>query len=210
MCLAVMNNLESRKQVQQDLLIGDLKEGLEHAVKVSNLACFLGRELGETEKVCVELANAGMVHDIGKMKLSSYLYGRVEDSWKIESNKYMRLHSQLGYEILKEFKYSDFVLETVKYHHENYDGSGYPENLRGKDIPYGARIMRVCDVFAALTSDRPYRKAFEQDAAMELMAEEFKNFDMKIFLAFQRMICSGDMDEILQNRQLVLDEEKAE
>ena len=199
-----MSDVNSRKQLQQEVLIGDLKEGLEHAVKVSNLAYFLGRELGESEKLCIELANAGMVHDIGKMRLSSYLYGRIEDSLKIESTKYMRLHSQLGYEILKDFEYSDFVLETVKYHHENYDGSGYPENLKGKDIPYGARIVRVCDVFAALTSDRPYRKAFEQDVAMELMAEEFKNFDMKIFLAFQKMICSGEMDDVLENRKLVL------
>lgn len=199
-----MSKEDNKKSVQQELLISDLKEGLEHAVKVSNLAFYLGKELGEDEEMCIELANAGMVHDIGKMKLSSYLYGRAEDSLRIEGSKYMRLHSELGYEILKGLDYSDFVRETVKYHHENYDGSGYPENLRGKNIPYGARIIRVCDVFSALTSDRPYRKAFENEVAMELMAEEFKNFDMKIFLTFQKMICSGEMDGILEERQLVL------
>lgn len=194
----------SKKPEEEEIVIEDLKEGLEHAVRVSNLAYFLGKELGESEELCIELANAGMVHDIGKLRLSSYLYGRARDSLKIESTKYMRLHSKIGFEILKQFEYSDFVLKTVKYHHENYDGSGYPENLKGEDIPYGARIIRVCDVFAALTSDRPYRTSFDQETAMELMAEEFKNFDMKIFLAFQRMICSGEIDDVLKNRKLTL------
>lgn len=197
----VENNVED---AEDEIVIGDMKAGLEHAVQVSNLAYFLAKELGQKEEVCIELANAGMVHDIGKMRLSDYLYGRAKDSLHIESTKYMRLHPQVGYEILKKFGYSDFVLETVKYHHENYDGSGYPENLQGEEIPFGARVMRVCDVFAALTSDRPYRSAFDRDTAMELMAEEFKNFDMKIFLAFQKLICTGELDDVLENRKIDL------
>ena len=197
----VENNVED---AEDEIVIGDMKAGLEHAVQVSNLAYFLAKELGQKEEVCIELANAGMVHDIGKMRLSDYLYGRAKDSLHIESTKYMRLHPQVGYEILKKFDYSDFVLETVKYHHENYDGSGYPENLQGEEIPFGARVMRVCDVFAALTSDRPYRSAFDRDTAMELMAEEFKNFDMKIFLAFQKLICTGELDDVLENRKIDL------
>lgn len=197
----VENNVED---AEDEIVIGDMKAGLEHAVQVSNLAYFLAKELGQEEEVCIELANAGMVHDIGKMRLSDYLYGRAKDSLHIESTKYMRLHPQVGYEILKKFGYSDFVLETVKYHHENYDGSGYPENLQGEEIPFGARVMRVCDVFAALTSDRPYRSAFDRDTAMELMAEEFKNFDMKIFLAFQKLICTGELDDVLENRKIDL------
>lgn len=192
------------EDAEDEIVIGDMKEGLEHAVQVSNLAYFLAKELGQDEAVCMELANAGMVHDIGKIRLSAYLYGRAEDSMHIESTKYMRLHPQVGYEILKTCGYSEFILETVKYHHENYDGSGYPDNLKGDMIPFGARIMRVCDVFAALTSNRPYRSAFDRDTAMELMAEEFKNFDMKIFLAFQKLICSGEMDDILEERKLDL------
>ncbi len=191
---------------EDEIVVGDLKEGLEHAVVVSNLAYYLGKELGESQHVCQELANAGIVHDIGKMKLSSYLYGRAKDLLKIESNKYLHLHPEVGYEILRDREYSQFVLETVRYHHENYDGSGYPNNLKGEEIPYGARIVRVCDVFAALTSDRPYRKAFDKDTAMELMAEQFKDFDMRIFLAFQSMICSGSMDSIMEERQLKLTE----
>ena len=74
------------------------------------------------------------------------------------------------------------------YHHENYDGTGYPENLAGEEIPIGGRILRVCDVFAALSSDRPYRTAFDVATVVELMIDEIKNFDMEVFLTFQRVI----------------------
>ena len=93
----------------------------------------------------------------------------------------MRMHSTLGYEELKDQGYSEFVLESILYHHENYDGTGYPDNLIGDQIPIGARILRVCDVFAALTSDRPYRTAFDVATVMELMIDEIKNFDMEVF-----------------------------
>ena len=107
----------------------------------------------------------------------------------------MRMHPRLGYEILIRYDFSDFIIESILYHHENYDGSGYPENLAGDSIPIGGRILRVCDVYAALTSERPYRQAFDQDTALELMIDEVKNFDMKVFLAFQRVIHEEDFLE---------------
>ena len=120
--------------------------------------------------------------------------------------RFVRTHSTLGYELLQGRGYSDFVLESILYHHENYDGTGYPANLAGEKIPFGARILRICDVYCALTSDRPYRSAFTRKQAMELMTEEVKNFDLKMFLAFQRVIHSGsrkaielsDVDELIR------------
>jgi HD-GYP domain-containing protein (c-di-GMP phosphodiesterase class II) len=106
----------------------------------------------------------------------------------IEEIKYVRRHTQLGYEALKNKGYSSFVLEAVYYHHENFDGSGYPENLRGEEIPLGSRILRVCDTYAALTEKRPYRDAFDSQTAVRMMIDEVKNFDMQIFLAFQRVV----------------------
>ena len=88
-----------------------------------------------------------------------------------------------------------FILETILYHHENYDGSGYPENLEGEDIPLGARILRVCDVFIALTSDRSYRRALDVDTAVQLMIEEVKNFDMEVFLAFMKVVHEVDVNK---------------
>ncbi|MDO4272667.1 MAG: HD domain-containing phosphohydrolase [Eubacteriales bacterium] len=155
---------------------------------VSNLAYAVAEELGLPKEKCYELAIAGMLHDIGKLKLTGYINGQENDPLVIEELKYVRMHSKLGYEELKDQGYSDFVLDSILYHHENYDGSGYPSNKSGDEIPVGARILRVCDVFAALSSDRPYRKAFDMDSVMELMIEEVKNFDMEVFLAFQRVV----------------------
>lgn len=166
----------------------DLSSELNHGMVVSNLAYAVAEELGLHKDQCYELAIAGMLHDIGKLKLTGYINGQESDPLVIEELKYVRMHSTLGYEELKGQGYSDFILESILYHHENYDGSGYPANKSGEDIPIGARILRVCDVFAALSSDRPYRKAFEMGAVMGLMIEEVKNFDMEVFLAFQRVV----------------------
>ena len=170
------------------LLDFDLSEELNHGLAVSNLAYAVAAELGQDEEFCYQMAIAGMLHDIGKLKLTDYINGQENDPLLIEELKYVRMHSSLGYEELKDQGYSELVLQSVLYHHENYDGSGYPSNLRGDSIPLGARILRVCDVYAALSSDRPYRKAFDVSTVIELMIDEIKNFDMEVFLAFQRVV----------------------
>ena len=170
------------------LLDFDLSEELNHGIAVSNLAYAVAAELGQDEEFCYQMAIAGMLHDIGKLKLTDYINGQENDPLLIEELKYVRMHSSLGYEELKDQGYSELVLQSVLYHHENYDGSGYPSNLRGDSIPLGARLLRVCDVYAALSSDRPYRKAFDVSTVIELMIDEIKNFDMEVFLAFQRVV----------------------
>lgn len=170
------------------LLDFDLSEELNHGIVVSNLAYAVAAELGQDEEFCYQMAIAGMLHDIGKLKLTDYINGQENDPLLIEELKYVRMHSSLGYEELKDQGYSELVLQSVLYHHENYDGSGYPSNLRGDSIPLGARILRVCDVYAALSSDRPYRRAFDVSTVIELMIDEIKNFDMEVFLAFQRVV----------------------
>ena len=184
-------------EMEQDVFSGetineylseDLSAGLLHAMCVSDLAAKLARELGLTEDQIQEIALAGMVHDIGKLKISRYIYGRQEDTMRIEETQYIRRHAQLGEQILRKQGVSDNICNMGLYHHENYDGSGYPFNLRGEEIPLGARILRVCDVFAALIADRPYRKAFDINTAIRLLIDEVKNFDMRIFLAFQSVV----------------------
>ncbi len=166
----------------------DLSSELNHGIIVSNLAYDVAKELGQNEEFCYQMAIAGILHDIGKLKLTGYIDGQEKDPLLIEELKYVRMHSALGYEELKNQGYSDIVLESILYHHENYDGTGYPSNLSGKEIPLGARILRVCDVYAALSSDRPYRRAFDITTVIDLMIDEIKNFDMEVFLAFQRVI----------------------
>ena len=166
----------------------DLSAELNHGMAVSNLAYAVAMQLGLDSKLCYELAIAGMLHDIGKLKLTCYINGQENDPLVIEELKFVRMHPTLGYEELKDQGYSDFILESILYHHENYDGSGYPSNKAGEEIPIGARILRVCDVFTALSSDRPYRRAFDMETVMELMIDEVKNFDMNVFIAFQKVI----------------------
>lgn len=176
----------------------DLNAGLMHAICVSDLAGKLARELELSEEEIKEIALAGMLHDIGKLKISRYIYGRREDTMQIEETRYIRRHAQLGEQILRQEGFSDNICNMVLYHHENYDGSGYPFNLCGDEIPLGARILRVCDVFAALISDRPYRKAFDMNTAILLLIDEVKNFDMRVFLAFQSVIHNQSTVEELE------------
>lgn len=173
-----------------------VEENISHGVCVSNLAYAVAKELGLPEEQCHKLAVAGFLHDIGKIKLNTYVYDR-EKTFIIDEMRYMRLHPSLGYAILKEREYDEEILEAVLYHHENIDGSGYPNNLAGEEIPLGGRILRVCDAFGALISNRPCREAFAKDTALEIMVEEAKYFDMRVYLAFQRVSHSEEIGKIL-------------
>ena len=168
-----------------------------HGIVVSNLAYFVAKEMKLPEEQCYNLAIAGILHDIGNLKLRSYVYEEKEAKLNIDEMRYVRLHPTLGYAILKECGYDEDVLVAVLYHHENADGSGYPNNLKNEDIPLNARILRVCDAFGSLISNRMYRSAFDIETALTIMIEEVKNFDMKVFLAFQKVTQSEDMNNML-------------
>lgn len=176
----------------------DLDDLIKHGIVVSNLAGKVAREMNRSEEFVNTIVQAGLLHDIGKLRIGNYLYGRQDGELKVEEIKYVRMHSILGYGILKRQDYDENVLNAVLHHHENYDGTGYPNNLKGEDIPLEARVLRVCDVFGALVAHRPYRKAFPADVAIRLMINEIKNFDMKCFLALQRVVNSDSFSELSQ------------
>ena len=195
----------SDADVMKYTLNKEMPEAIEHGIHVSNMACLIGREMGLSEKMLYELAQAGVLHDIGKIQLSNYMNGGNEDSFVLEQLRYVRMHSKLSADILRDKDYSDFIIDSILYHHENYDGSGYPDNLVGDSIPLGARILRVCDVFIALTSDRPYRKAFDVETTVALMIDEVKNFDMKVFLAFLKVVHELDIDRDIKKTNVKID-----
>lgn len=191
------------EQSEEEEFREDLDEAISHGILVSNLAYMIAKELDAPEEFCYEMAQAGMLHDIGKLRLGQYLYGRRKDALKIEEMKYVRMHPKLGLETLKkENKYSENIMNSIYHHHENYDGTGYPDNIKGEQIPYGARILRTCDVFAALVSERPYRAAFDIETAIDLMIDEVKNFDMEIFLAFLKVVHS---EEFVRIREYIVE-----
>lgn len=200
----------SKKVDFETALNENMEEVIEHSICVSNVSYYLARELDMPEEECEDMALAGMLHDIGKIKLEYYMYGQDDSEYTVEQMRYMRMHSKLSYDILKSKDYSDFILSSILFHHENYDGSGYPDNLVGTDIPIGARILRVSDVFSALISDRAYRDAFDENTAIELMIDEVKNFDMKIFLAFQRVVHEVDIEELTGDRKKPVTNRKEE
>ena len=110
------------------------------------------------------------------------------------------------YDLLKKYDYSDNIMDVVLSHHECFDGSGYPNGLVGEQIPLGARILKVADEFAALISDRPYRKAFDIDTAVTIMIDEIKNMDIRVFLLFQRLIHEDSTIELINNSRLDIDD----
>ncbi|MBQ0059998.1 MAG: HD domain-containing protein, partial [Lachnospiraceae bacterium] len=133
----------------------NLKAELEHGIYVSLLAAATATDMNLPEEEVKTITLAGLVHDVGKLRLKVDMEADDEHRRFItEELKHVRGHARQSYEWLKDRGFPEEVLEIVMNHHENYDGSGYPNKLVGEMIPLGARVIRVCDVFAALTSDR--------------------------------------------------------
>jgi two-component system response regulator RpfG len=133
---------------------------MEHALSVAALARRIGRQMQMGEKDCAMLSVAGMLHDIGKMGIPPALLNKpgalTPDEYKI-----IQWHPTMGYLMLSSLPDAvhQEAAKAANMHHERLDGSGYPDGLRGDQIPLIARIVAVADVYDALVSDRPYRKA---------------------------------------------------
>lgn len=174
----------------------DLEDAIDHGVLVTKTVRLLCETLGLTEEFRQNVCVAAGVHDIGKLSLGDMLYGRNKGGMQITELHYMRMHATTGRDMLAACEYPETVLQAVYHHHENYDGSGYPDNLVGTKIPLSARILKVCDSFCALISERPYREAFDTDTALEMMIEDSKDLDMGIFLEFIKLYHSEQFREI--------------
>lgn len=190
---------------KNDEVMEEFHTSINHGIYVSNTAYLLAEEIELKEEQCYELAVAGMLHDIGKIRASKLLYVEQPDHhFVIKQLNYLRKHPFLGFDLLKDKGYSDFVLESILFHHENYDGSGFPSNLSGDLIPLGARILRISDVFVTLVTDKTYRAAYDVDTALEFMIGEVKNFDMKLFLAFMNLVRDIDIDRNIKRNRINL------
>jgi len=168
------------------LLSLTMSQEVAHGRMVSNLAYEVGRELGYPEEQLRELTTAGFFHDIGKSELRKKNGG--EADLVVEEMNAVRLHPSVGCEILRRHGFSEYICDAVLHHHENYDGSGYPDNIAGEDIAEAACILRVCDVFCALTSERAYRGAYSNDEAIRMMIGEVEKYEIRVFLALQRVL----------------------
>ena len=133
-----------------------------HSQRVSDMCVIVCRLLGMAETDCEKIHIAAHLHDIGKIGVPDAVLkkeGRLTD----EEFEEIKKHSVIGAEILAHSKRLSELCDLVRHHHERYDGRGYPDKLTAEDIPYGARIIAVCDSIDAMTSNRCYRKAFDFD-----------------------------------------------
>jgi putative nucleotidyltransferase with HDIG domain len=142
-----------------------------HSMRVSRLACMMGEKVGLTSDQLKALERGALLHDIGKIGISDTILHKpgklTEDEWKI-----MRMHPDIGSRIVERIPFLQDCMPVVRYHHERWDGTGYPIGLKGEDIPVFARIFAVADVFDALTSKRTYRKRSTPDDALAYLREQ--------------------------------------
>ncbi|HET6807128.1 MAG TPA: HD-GYP domain-containing protein [Frateuria sp.] len=160
-----------------------------HSVAVAALMMALGRRLGFEGAALTELGVAGLLHDIGKVGVPDATLNKPGRLEPLELAS-VRQHPELGWDILRrESAAGPVALEVCLHHHEKTDGSGYPHRLGGEAISRVARMGAICDVYDAITSDRPYKRGWEPAEAIRRMAEwQEGHFDRQIFHAFVRLI----------------------
>jgi putative nucleotidyltransferase with HDIG domain len=142
-----------------------------HIRRVQFAAVGLARELGITDELSLRaIEAAALLHDTGKIAIPEHILNKPGKLTPAEFEK-MKLHAPIGAEILSSIDFPYPVVPIVRHHHENWDGTGYPDKVKGTDIPLGARILSVVDCFDALTSDRPYRSRMTDEAAIAILLE---------------------------------------
>ena len=144
---------------------------LGHCERLADVSARIGEKLGLPEEEIKALRRAGIVHDIGKVVVPDAILLK-PGPLTAEETEIMRKHPVVGERICAPLRNFRLVLPIIRHHHERHDGSGYPDGLRGDDIPITAAILQLADVFDALTTDRPYRAASTPDVALKIMYEE--------------------------------------
>ena len=142
-----------------------------HIRRVQAYAVGLAQQLGVADQKLIQaIEAAALLHDMGKLAVPEYILNKPGKLTAAEFEK-MKLHASVGADILSAIEFPYPVVPIVRHHHENWDGSGYPQGLRSTDIPIGARILSVVDCFDALTSDRPYRPRLPDNDALKILID---------------------------------------
>jgi len=151
-----------------------------HSRRVSYLFGKVLRKIGFEEDKIDLLTHIAGLHDIGKIGISEYIL-RKPSSLTVKEYEEIKRHPLIGYKILKSMKFLKNGLSVVLYHHEKFNGQGYPEGLKGEEIPYEVRIFSIIDVYDALVTDRCYRKRMSsREALRELESRGGKDFDPRL------------------------------
>jgi putative two-component system response regulator len=163
-----------------------------HCDRLAKYAVAMAERLGLPLEQRVALRRAGVVHDIGKTAVPEQILGKkgplTDSEWIV-----MRQHPAIGERICSPLKSFRLVLPIIRHHHEKLDGSGYPDGLKGDQIPLTARILQITDIYDALTTDRSYRAALPQNVALEIMREEVRRgwWDRALLDEFERFVTAS-------------------
>jgi len=167
------------------------RETVGHTRRVAEMAARLARKLGCNEEEIIQIRRGGLLHDIGKMGIPDSILLK-PDVLTSEEQEIMRKHPIYAYNMLSQIKYLQPALDIPYCHHERWDGTGYPRGLKGKEIPLAARIFSVVDVWDALRSDRPYRKAWNKKKVLQHLRQgSGKHFDPEIVSVFLSLVEEG-------------------
>ena len=159
-----------------------------HSVAVCALMVSLGRQLGLDDDQCREAGMAGMLHDLGKAAMPQDVLNK-PGKLTPEEFEIIKQHPVKGYEMLVEgAKVSAGAMDVVLHHHERFDGTGYPHKLAGEKISLLSRMGAICDVYDAVTSDRPYKAGWDPAHALSQMATWKGHFDTKVFQSFVKSV----------------------
>jgi putative two-component system response regulator len=160
-----------------------------HCDRLSKYSVALGDKLGLPQDLRVALRRGGLIHDIGKLAVPEHILLK-PGPLTPEERKIMEQHTVIGEGICAPLRSFRQVLPIIRHHHEKQDGSGYPDGLKGEQVPLTARILQVTDIYDALTTDRPYRKALLPEKAFAIMREELKRgwWDSSVLNEFEAVV----------------------
>jgi polar amino acid transport system substrate-binding protein len=160
---------------------------IRHCVRVANFSMTLADALSLSHIEKEELYISGLFHDIGKAFLRQDILNK-PGRLTITERKHIETHPVFSYQEAKNVGFSDAIANNILHHHENFDGTGYPDRIKGHQIPLGARILKITDTFDALTSDRPYRKALAVPEVLVIMSNHTDHYDPELYLLFIHLV----------------------
>lgn len=189
-----VNDLEEQHRQTCEMAVRSILQALEckdkytygHSMRVTYFALVVGRELGLDENEMYNLQVSALFHDVGKIGVPDHILNKPS---RLDEDEFlvMKRHPELSGEILRGFDVFEEAGKNARHHHERFDGRGYPEGLKGEEIPLFSRIILIADTFDAMTSTRPYRKGLPYAVAFEeLLQFSGSQFDSNLVKAFIR------------------------
>ena len=160
-----------------------------HSQRVTELSLALAEQNASQfpEDKLTVLRYAALLHDIGKIAINDFVLSKATLLTEVE-RAMIQQHTVMGHKLISPLDLDPLIAAVILHHHENYDGTGYPSGLKGEQIPLAARIVKVADVYDALTSNRPYRIAYTPEQAIKVMSDNQHEFDPLLFDILRKMM----------------------